>query len=100
MPRPEEASGEGAEEGAAAIPTITFSKLSWEGEAPPQKWMTFYANVLSRSSTQDRLKLRVYVVVGPKEGISKQKVEETKTILRELGLTDKLDTEVEKEEDG
>jgi len=69
------------------------SSLSWEGEVPPQKWMNFYTKVLSRFQIGEHLKLKVNVEVKPKEGIPDQKVNETKTALRELGLSDAVKTE-------
>jgi hypothetical protein len=55
--------------------------------------MTFYTKVLSRFPIGEDMKLTVKVDVQPKEGIPKQKVEETKTALRELGLSEELHTE-------
>jgi hypothetical protein len=49
--------------------------------------------VLSRFSTTTGLKLTLRVEVAPTEGVSSQKVEETKLALRELGLKDSLDRE-------
>ena len=73
------------------LPTV--EKLTWEGVVPPQKWMTFYTKVLSRFPIGEDMKLTVKVDIQPKEGIPKQKVEETKTALRELGLSEELHTE-------
>ena len=71
------------------------SSLTWEGEVPPQKWMNFYTKVLSRFQIGEHLKLKVNVEVKPKEGIPDQKVNETKTALKELGLSDAVKTEKE-----
>lgn len=60
----------------------------WSGEIPPQKWSTFYQRVLSKFAVGKGLKLTVKVEVAPEEGLSPQKVEETKLALRELGLSD------------
>ena len=79
------------------ISTETVPKIAWVGEVPPQKWTSFYTKVLSRFSVEEGMKLQVKVDVKPKTGISKQKVEETKASLRELGLDDKVDTEEDKE---
>lgn len=65
--------------------------LKWKGEVPPQKWMNFYTKVLSKFSTGAGLKLTLCVEVAPPEGVSNQKIEETKVALRELGLSDELD---------
>jgi hypothetical protein len=58
--------------------------LVWEGQVPSQKWMNFYTRVLARFATQPDLKLRVRFEV--KEGVSQQKVHETRMALKELGL--------------
>jgi len=69
-----------------------ISRLSWVGEIPPQKWMNFYTKVLSKFGGAEVLKIMLNVEISPKGGISKQKVEETKTALRELGLNDDVKT--------
>jgi hypothetical protein len=66
----------------------TASGLTWTGEIPPQKWMNFYTKVLSKFATARGLKLTVKVEVLPEGGVSKQKLDETKSALRELGLND------------
>ena len=65
--------------------------LVWNGEIPAQKWMTFYTRVLSKFATGGGLRLTVKVEVAPEGGVSEQKVEETRSALRELGLNDVLD---------
>ena len=62
--------------------------MSWTGEVPPQKWMNFYTKVLSKFAAARGLKLKLTVEVSPEGGLSKQKIEETKSALRELGLSD------------
>jgi hypothetical protein len=69
---------------------LTFSGITWSGEVPWQKWTKFYTAVLSRFATGKGLKLKVSVEVAPEGGISKQKLEETKAALRELGMSDDL----------
>jgi hypothetical protein len=69
---------------------LTFVSMAWTGEVPPQKWMSFYTKVLSKFATAKGLKLKLSVEVAPEGGISKQKLEETKAALRELGLSDDL----------
>jgi hypothetical protein len=71
----------------------TSRRITWEGEVPPQKWMNFYTKVLSPYATEKGLKLVVKVKVERDEGISKQRVDETKTALKELGLFDNLESE-------
>ena len=67
---------------------LTFSTMAWTGEVPPQKWMNFYTKVLSKFAAAKGLKLKLTVEVSPEGGLSKQKIEETKSALRELGLND------------
>jgi hypothetical protein len=65
-------------------PTQLTGGLVWEGKVPPQKWMNFYTRVLAPFVTQAGLKLTVRFDVT--EGISRQKVDEIRIVLRELGL--------------
>ncbi|GAB4455869.1 MAG: DUF499 domain-containing protein [Anaerolineae bacterium] len=71
--------------------------LRWRGSVPAQKWTNFYMKVLTRfASTQDfELTLNVEIRVTPKEAgkLSDQKIEETRSALRELGLDDDLGTD-------
>ena len=69
---------------------LTFASMAWTGEVPPQKWMKFYTGVLSKFAAAKGLKLKLTVEVAPEGGISKQKIEETKASLRELGMNDDL----------
>ena len=82
---------------AEALLLPTVEKLIWEGTVPAQKWMTFYTKVLSRFPMGEELKLKVRVEVQPKDGLPKQKVDETKTALRELGLSEEVRTEEKSE---
>jgi hypothetical protein len=73
-------------------PLTQADKLTWSGEVPPQKWMNFYTRVVSKFAAEKDLRLEVTIEVSPESGISTQKVEETKTALRELGLNDNVIT--------
>lgn len=75
----------------AALPAAT--KLVWIGDIPPQKWTTFYTRVLTKFATGQGLRLTLSLNVNAEDGISAQKIEETRTALLELGLTDKIDVE-------
>ena len=55
--------------------------------------MNFYTKVLSKFAAGANLKLTLRVEVALAEGISPQKVDETKVTLRELGLKDSLEDE-------
>jgi hypothetical protein len=76
-----------------AIAPSNIPRLVWNGDVPHQKWMNFYTKVLSKFSGTTGLKLTLRVEVAPAEGVSPQKVDETKVALRELGLKDSLDGE-------
>ena len=91
-----------SEPGSSAVlpfepPTKTKSaagglrSLRWTGEVPSQKWMNFYSRVLSKFATGSGLRVTVKVEIAPEGGVSEQKVEETRSALRELGLNDMLD---------
>ena len=63
-----------------------LKKLFWSGEIDPQKWMNFYTKVLSKHVSDKNLRLKVSFETAPEAGISKERMEETKHALRELGL--------------
>jgi len=87
---------EGKERGGGVIvvpPGDRVSSISWRGKVPARQWMQFYTKVLSRFATQEKLRLEVDFEVSPPEGISKDKVDETKASLQELGLNDNVSTE-------
>lgn len=65
---------------------VPIRKLTWRGEIPAQKWTTFYLKVLSRFATGGGLKLTLQMDLSPEGGVSRQKLEETRIALRELGL--------------
>jgi hypothetical protein len=74
-----------------AVPTEVVNSIAWNGEVSPQKWVTFYSKVLSKFSLEKGLKLALHVEIAPDGGLSKQKVDETRVALRELGLSDDLE---------
>jgi hypothetical protein len=94
-PRAEETTALGSQpietSAKASSPLAGGQPLVWNGEIPAQKWMTFYTRVLSKFATGGGLRLTVKVEVAPEGGVSEQKVEETRSALRELGLNDILD---------
>jgi len=69
------------------------TKISWNGDVPPQKWMNFYTKVLTPFATGKGLKLTLSVEVTDDEGIPKEKIEKTRAALRELGLNDEVNTD-------
>jgi hypothetical protein len=78
--------------GKPPVPS-SIPRLVWSGDVPHQKWMNFYTKVLSKFAATAGLKLTLRVEVAPAEGVSPQKVDETKVALRELGLKDSLEDE-------
>jgi hypothetical protein len=66
--------------------TDFLRKLTWTGEIPPKLWINFYTKVLSKHATDSSLKLKVTFESSPISGLSKEKIEETRTALKELGL--------------
>jgi hypothetical protein len=66
--------------------TDFFRRMTWTGEVPPKLWMNFYTKVLSKHATDSGLKLKVTIETSPSSGISKEKIEETRSALKELGL--------------
>jgi hypothetical protein len=88
-----EKGGEEGPGGVVVLPGERVSSVGWRGEVPARQWMQFYTRVLSRFATQEGLQLEVEFKVSPPEGISQDKVNETKASLRELGLDDNVSTE-------
>jgi hypothetical protein len=70
-----------------------ISHLAWSGEIPPLKWMNFYSKVLTRFITDGGVKLTLQMEISPEKGISRQKIDEARIALRELGLNEDLHLE-------
>lgn len=70
-----------------------FSRVTWRGDVPAQKWMNFYTKVLSKFATQPGLRIGLDVEIAPQGGVSSQKLDEIKVALRELGLPDNLQSD-------
>ena len=64
--------------------------LTWSGDVPSQKWVNFYTKVITKLGVGNDLSLNVKVQCKPQGGVSKQKIEEIRSALRELGLDDNL----------
>jgi hypothetical protein len=86
-------SGTGTGGGTPPAQGELFSHVEWTGEVPAQKWMNFYTRVVSKFATGQGLSLRVSFKAAPEGGVSKQKVEEARAALRELGLEDDVETD-------
>lgn len=67
-------------------PAQQTSNLSWSGELTPQKWTQFYTKVLSKFTTDKLVDLSIKVTIEADGEISEQKINETITALKELGL--------------
>lgn len=90
----------GGHEGHAQVRVVTTDEepppppppgeryVRWRGVVPPQKWMNFYTKVLSKYATSPDLKLEVGFEVKVEHEQADAKAGETKSGLRELGLTD------------
>jgi len=80
----------GETDGTPAPENTTPSGFEWSGEIPTQKWMNFYTKVLAKFASSNGLKVSIKVEVTPPDGVTRQKMEETQTALRELGLGEEL----------
>jgi hypothetical protein len=80
------------EEGGQGAPTThQLNSVRWYGQIPPQKWMNFYTKVLTKLGVNSGLTLNVKVEFKPEGGLSRQKIDEVRSALRDLGLDDKID---------
>ena len=70
------------------VPSDTVAKLAWTGTVPAQKWMNFYTEGAVEVRQRQGPDVDRHGGSGTEGGISRQKVEETKIALRELGLDD------------
>ena len=77
----------GNEETPVGGQTDFLRRLTWTGEIPPKLWVNFYTKVLSKHATDSTLKLKVSFEASPASGISKEKIEETRAALKDLGLS-------------
>ncbi len=75
-----------------------YTGLRWEGQVAPQKWMTFYTKVLARFANDPTLTLNINFNVSPGDGLSQEKVDETKASLRDLGLNEAIHIESHEDE--
>jgi hypothetical protein len=77
----------------------SFSRASWSGEIPPQKWTLFYNKVITKQIGAGGLTISVRVEIEPDGGIPAHRVEEIRNGLRELGLKDLVEL-IDKREGG
>jgi hypothetical protein len=57
------------------------------------RWSNFYYRILSGFASSGNVRLTLRVEITRDEGIGKQKIDEMRMMLRELGLSDNVDTE-------
>lgn len=62
--------------------------IRWSGNVPPQKWMQFYTKVLSKHVTSPDLRIEVTFQIKVDPDQADNKSADTKSALRELGLTE------------
>jgi hypothetical protein len=67
--------------------------LKWSGQVPPQKWMHLYSKVLAKFVNAGDLAVTVSFSVSPKGGVSLQQIEETKSALRDIGLSPDVESD-------
>jgi hypothetical protein len=73
-------------------PPIEQGRLTWAGQVPAQKWMNFYSKVPAKFVNAGDLTVTVSVSASPRGGLSPHQVEETKSALRELGLSPEVES--------
>jgi hypothetical protein len=69
------------------------SELTWSGGVPSQIWINFYTKVLTKLGVSSGLTLTVKIQCKPEGGLSTQKLDELRSALRELGLSDQVDSD-------
>jgi hypothetical protein len=65
-------------------------KISWSGQVNPQKWMIFYNKLLAKFSNNPNLKITVKFEIEDGVAITDQKIQETRTALKEMDLDDDI----------
>jgi hypothetical protein len=89
--KPDTDDGDG-DGGGDTPPKLEQTNIHWSGQVPAQKWMNFYTKVLAKYATSGEMTVTVSFDVKPEGGVTPQRIEETRTALRELGLEDSVDT--------
>jgi hypothetical protein len=73
-----------------SVPEEPVYQLAWSGEISPLKWMNFYHKVLTGFIIGSSVKLTTQMEILNNVGISRQKIDEIRMALRELGLNEDL----------
>ncbi len=68
-------------------PPVFARRIGWEGNLPVQGWSQFYLKILTHFATDCTLRIFLRFEVAPEGGISREKEEEIRSALRELGLS-------------
>jgi hypothetical protein len=95
QPAPSHSSDKPTGSDSSPSPTVQqelFPHIEWSGDVPAQKWMNFYTKVVSKFAAAQGVRLKVTFEASPAGGVSKQKLEETRAALRELGLDGEITT--------
>lgn len=66
------------------------TKIAWSGQIDTKKWNVFYTKVLAKFASNPNLKVTIKFEVEDESSDSEQKMEETKTALREMGLDENI----------
>lgn len=69
-------------------PLKGITRLTWQSDIPAQKWVNFHMKVLTKFASNYDMKLMLPVEISGSKDTSKQKMEEMKAALCELGLND------------
>jgi len=67
-----------------------ITSLRWKGTVDPLKWMNIYKRILMQVQNSGSLGVTLDIYLKNDEGISKEKIEEVKMALKELGMDDEL----------
>ncbi len=65
--------------------------LEWRGSIPPQKWMNFYTQVLSKLVANRELDVDINIGFSAQGDLSPQKLDEIRAALQDLGLDDDVE---------
>ena len=82
-------SGGDAPESATAISEI-IKNLTWQGKLSLNDWNRFYSKVLNKLGTSKNIRATVKIETDFADGVSASRVEEVKSGLRELNLSDDI----------
>lgn len=68
----------------------TQKAIRWTGDVPHRKWMNFYTKVITKFASSPGLQLRVSLEASDEGGDMLTKIEDIKSALRELGLSEEV----------